>query len=87
MSGAAAEPSFINKQDQFNEALREHPQVQAGHVAGRVTLTVGPLEPMEPMEAPPRRCVSAQRAVATGACCAKAGLEERLESVCGQDDR
>lgn len=28
------------------------------------------------MEAPPRCCVSAQRAEATGACCAKAGLEE-----------
>lgn len=54
MSGAAAEPSFINnKQDQFNEALHEHPQVQAGHVDGSVTLTVGPLEPMEPIEAPP----------------------------------
>lgn len=41
MRGAAAEPSFINK---INEALHEHPQVQAGHVDGRVTLTVGPLE-------------------------------------------
>lgn len=41
------------RRDRFNEALHEHPQVQAGHVDGRVTLTVGPLEPMEPMEAPP----------------------------------
>lgn len=68
------------RQAKFNEALHEHPQVQAGHVDGRVTLTVGPLEPME-HEGPwrhkgPAAVACPPNGLYTGACCAKAGLEE-----------